>query len=61
MNENTEKPVIGYTIAEGSPVDGFAMYGFFKSIDEAITEAENDKTTGFDWWVMPIYKQTTGA
>jgi hypothetical protein len=61
MTETTKMPVIGYTIAEGNPVDGFAMYGFFQTEAEAIAATEDDSAIGFDWWLMPIYRQTTGA
>jgi hypothetical protein len=48
-------PVIGYTVAEGNPAEGFAMYGFFQTADEAANAAELDRSTGPDYWILPIY------
>lgn len=48
-------PVIGYTVAEGNPAEGFAMYGFFQTADEAASAAEHDRSTGPDYWILPIY------
>ena len=56
MNERAAIPVIGYTIAEGNPADGFSMYGFFKSKDGAIEAAEKDQSISADWWLMPVYE-----
>lgn len=52
-------PVIGYTVAEGNPAEGFAMYGFFKTAGEAAEATEMDCTTGPDYWILPIYASTT--
>ena len=63
MNEHASIPVIGYTIAEGNPAEGFTMYGFFATKAQAIEASENDPTISTDWWLMPIYQSTanTGA
>lgn len=49
-------PVIGYTVAEGNPAEGFTMYGFFQTKEDAIQATEQDRTLGPDWWILPIYK-----
>jgi len=36
MSEHAAIPVIGYTIAEGNPAEGFSMYGFFTTKTDAI-------------------------
>lgn len=50
-------PIIGWTIAAGNPREGFSMYGFFANQAEASQSAEEDRTLGFDWWILPIYSQ----
>ena len=53
--------VIGYTLAIGNPVEGFALYGFFVEKQDAIAATEQDSTIGPDWWLMPVYRQEDAA
>lgn len=44
-----------WTIITGNPVDGFTLYGVFKSAEEASEYASQDKTMPPDWWVIGIH------
>jgi hypothetical protein len=49
--------IIGYTIVTGNPRDGFSLYGFFETQDQALMSAEDNRTITGDWWLMAVYEQ----
>lgn len=50
-----EQKPLHWTIISGNPVEGFTLYGVFKSAEEASEYAAHDKHLPPDWWVIGIY------
>jgi hypothetical protein len=45
--------ILGYTVASGNPFHGVGLFGFYKTMEEAIDSDQFNN--GTDSWVVPIH------